>query len=93
MSDEVSSLPWAAAPAVGNAIGLYARWTPALIPVVGIVDTVDRMACTRQRSGGDMAYRAVWREGRRRQARGRMHADPRQVASGVDPSDGARQAT
>lgn len=29
-SGEVSSLPWAAAPAVGNAIGLYARWTPAL---------------------------------------------------------------
>ena len=30
MSDEVSSLPWAAAPAAGNAIGLYAKWTPAL---------------------------------------------------------------
>jgi len=27
---EVSSLPWAAAPAVGNAVGLYAKWTPAL---------------------------------------------------------------
>ena len=31
---EVSSLPWADAPAVasstGNAIGLYAKWTPAL---------------------------------------------------------------
>ena len=34
MSDGVSSLPWAAAPAAassaGKAIGLYARWTPAL---------------------------------------------------------------
>ena len=30
MSDEVSSLPWAAAPAVGNAIGLYAKWSPVL---------------------------------------------------------------
>ncbi|MFG6489019.1 phosphoadenylyl-sulfate reductase [Roseateles sp. BYS78W] len=27
---EVSALPWAAAPAVGNAIGLYAKWTLAL---------------------------------------------------------------
>ncbi|HEY1128956.1 MAG TPA: phosphoadenylyl-sulfate reductase [Roseateles sp.] len=27
---EVSSLPWAAAPAAGNAIGLYAKWTQAL---------------------------------------------------------------
>lgn len=25
-----SALPWAAAPAAGNAIGLYAKWTPAL---------------------------------------------------------------
>src|SRR6202008_2838732 len=30
VSTEVSSLPWAAAPAAGNAIGLYAKWTPAL---------------------------------------------------------------
>jgi phosphoadenosine phosphosulfate reductase len=30
MSAEASSLPWAAAPAAGNAIALYARWTPAL---------------------------------------------------------------
>ncbi|MDP1323963.1 hypothetical protein Q6315_28775, partial [Klebsiella pneumoniae] len=27
---EASSLPWAAAPAAGHAIGLYAKWTPAL---------------------------------------------------------------
>jgi len=27
---EVSSLPWAAAPAAGNAMALYARWTPQL---------------------------------------------------------------
>jgi phosphoadenosine phosphosulfate reductase len=26
----VSALPWATAPAAGNAIGLYAKWTPAL---------------------------------------------------------------
>ncbi len=30
MSTETSALPWAAAPAAGNAIGLYAKWTPAL---------------------------------------------------------------
>ena len=30
MSNEVSSLPWGPAPAAGNAIGLYAKWTPAL---------------------------------------------------------------
>ncbi|MFG6468937.1 phosphoadenylyl-sulfate reductase [Roseateles sp. BYS87W] len=30
MSAEASALPWASAPAAGNAIGLYARWTPAL---------------------------------------------------------------
>jgi phosphoadenosine phosphosulfate reductase len=30
MNSEASALPWAAAPAAGNAIGLYARWTPAL---------------------------------------------------------------
>ena len=30
MNSEVSSLPWAAAPAAGNAVRLYAKWTPAL---------------------------------------------------------------
>ena len=37
MSNEVSSLPWGPAPAAGNAIGLYAKWTPALDAKVGVL--------------------------------------------------------
>jgi len=48
---EVSSLPWAAAPAVGNAIGLYAKWTPALDAKIAAAQKHLRDACATHGDG------------------------------------------
>ncbi|MFG6455474.1 phosphoadenylyl-sulfate reductase [Roseateles sp. BYS96W] len=51
MSEGVSSLPWAAAPAAGNAIGLYAKWTPALDAKIEAAQQHLRNACAAHRDG------------------------------------------